>query len=176
MDFIKLIGCAKNSITEWQRAYSQSFPAVDEKGEYVVRDVMCWWLSEKAKSDVAVPVLRRLAERFPDDVPKTSRDEPVGMPNQPGGATGDDFDTHMNMLKLRKESVKLERELGNLARVQDVMELVKKLAKGLRDAQERFHHRTGEAPSDVFKNAFREFEQELRQLADVGSEDGGDLF
>lgn len=186
IDFVSILGIGRNSICDWVSQHINSFPKKDKSDLYEGREMFLWWLSHKAKPDVALPVLEALKERFEpkvEEVKPAEIPEPVvvaapvvaeGMPNRSGVSSEEEFQRHQWMIKLRRDSAKLEQDLGRWVSIDQVKDILQEFAKNLRADQQRFQNQTGHPASQVFEGSFVALEDKLQQLG-MGQSDESEV-
>lgn len=162
-----ILGVAYSNMWTWRKI--PSFPKLNGDKQLCVRDVVEWWLANKADKAKQTALHGDLAQRLGlvaagetgssgEAVPATSE---RGMKEQ------------MEMLELRTRLAKFEREFGDLVRVRHVAPVLQAMGKSIRDILESMHRATGYPIGDGVERAIESAIEELSQLAGSANDNAG---
>jgi hypothetical protein len=148
-----VVGIGASSIQKW-RASHGSFPAKDNSDQYCIRDVVIWWLCNKAPKAMMESVWEKLSSVLGKKAPEQQEAKQAGMQPVSGGASQEEFERHKRIMELRLKDAKLRVQLGDLVSLEEVKDVMMGFAKQLRERELVLEKKTGEPILGTLEPAF----------------------
>jgi hypothetical protein len=164
-----VVGIGATSIQKWRESHG-TFPERDKSNRYAIRDVVLWWLCNKAPKALMESTWEKLGQELgKTSEPVVASVAPVGMPSNSGGASQEEFERHKRIMELRLKDAKLRAQLGELISLEAVKDLMLGFAKQLRERELVLEKKTGEPVLGTLEPAFDWLTDRLAKLEPASS-------
>ena len=165
-----IVGFAVTTIRRWQGDHS-TFPVANKKGELCIRDVVQWYLVNKAPVEVREDMCRRLAEGLDWQIAGQEASK-TDKPEQPVSKADIDasYREQVNRLKLRTEDAAFHSKFGDAIRVKHVKFVLAGFARKVREWAEEIQKRTGHPVTDTITAAVAQAISDLQEYVNGGGD------
>lgn len=157
-----VVGIGASTVQKWRESFS-SFPPRDKSNLHCIRDVVVWWLCNKAPVEMMEQAWQKLGEMLGKSSP-VEGEKPAGMPVVTGGASQEEFERHKRIMELRLKDAKLRVQLGGLVSLESVRDVMLGFAKQLRDQELKLEQKTGKPVLGTLEPAFDWLDKHLARL------------
>lgn len=144
-----ICGVSYSSVRRWQQE-SETFPKANKRGELCIRDVMQWYLVNKAPAEVREDSCRRLAEGLDWQIVGQEASK-ADKPEQPVSKADIDasYREHVNRLELRSKEAAFQAKYGDSIRMKHVKSVLAGFARKVRDWADDVQRKTGHPVSNA---------------------------
>lgn len=159
-----------SSVRRWQQE-SETFPKANKRGELCIRDVMQWYLVNKAPAEVREDSCRRLADGLDWQIvgQEASKPDKVQQPVSKADADAS-YREQVNRLKLRTEDAAFHSKFGDAIRVKHVKFVLAGFARKVREWAEEIQKRTGHPVTDTITAAVAQAISDLQEYVNGGGD------
>ncbi len=135
-----ILGVSAPTLRGWTSV--ETFPKKDGRGNFCVRDVVYWYLVNRADKQVQRESFEMLAFRLNVKLPGQ---ESAGAPDGAADESLKDpvFKTPMERLEYQTKLAKFEREMGDVVRISHVENLIGRMFRKVREMLESISRETG---------------------------------
>ncbi len=135
-----ILGVSSQTIRSWSSL--ETFPKPDSHGNLCVRDVVYWYLLNRADKNVQRESFEMLAFRLEVKLPgHESADAQSGGADE--SLKDPVFKTPMERLEYQTKLAKFEREMGDVVRISHVENLIGRMFRKVREMLESISRETG---------------------------------
>jgi hypothetical protein len=135
-----VLGVSPPTLRSWTS--TETFPKKDSRGNFCVRDVVYWYLLNRADKQVQRESFEMLAFRLDVKLPgQESADPPSGAADE--SLKDPVFKTPMERLEYQTKLAKFEREMGDVVRIHHVENMLGRMFRKVREMLESISRETG---------------------------------